>query len=114
MALAPMDCACCFMRSTASSRDSCKSSARQRRRLKHPAELDLFVKDPKSDHFQKRLQTLHAFGNVRFGVCRNTMNARKIGPDKLLADAFVQDSIVPSGVVRLMELQEQGYTYVRP
>ena len=31
-------------------------------------------------------------------------------PVPILADA----TIVPSGVVRLMELQEQGWSYVRP
>lgn len=73
--------------------------------------LNLFLKDSK---FAERLQSLHAFGNVRFGVCKNTMTNRKLTTADLLPDAFIQNSIVPSGVVRLMELQEEGYSYVRP
>ena len=48
-----------------------------------------------------------------FSACRNTMtNAEKKEgkPVKLIAEA----TVVPSGVVRLMELQEQGWSYVRP
>lgn len=73
--------------------------------------LNLFLKNSK---LQKRLQALHALGNVRYGVCGNTMRKRKFTKADLLQDAFVQNSIVTSGVVRLMELQEQGYSYVRP
>ncbi len=48
-----------------------------------------------------------------FSACRNTMTnvEKKEGkPVKLIAEA----TVVPSGVVRLMELQEQGWSYVRP
>lgn len=73
--------------------------------------LNMFHKSSKVRH---RLQYLHAFGNVKFAVCKNTMNKRKFTKNDLLADAFIQNGIVPSGVVRLIELQEQGWVYIRP
>ena len=76
--------------------------------------LDLFIADPQNDHFAKRLASLHAFGNVKYGVCQNTMAKRKIKKENLVQAAFVTESIVPSGVVRLMELQDDGYNYIRP
>jgi intracellular sulfur oxidation DsrE/DsrF family protein len=61
----------------------------------------------------KRLKDMVFPGRIRFSACNNT----KQGMEKaeghaisILPDA----TIVPSGVVRLMELQEQGWSYVRP
>ena len=61
----------------------------------------------------KRLKELAFPGKIQFSACNNT----KQGMEKteghaisILPDA----TIVPSGVVRLMELQEQGWSYVRP
>ena len=61
----------------------------------------------------KRLKELAFPGKIQFSACNNT----KQGMEKaeghaisVLSDAV----IVPSGVVRLMELQEQGWSYVRP
>ncbi|MAY63065.1 MAG: hypothetical protein CML29_12710 [Rhizobiales bacterium] len=51
--------------------------------------------------------------NLVFAACGNTlegMEKKAGGKVELLSEA----KIVPSGVVRLMELQEQGYSYVRP
>jgi intracellular sulfur oxidation DsrE/DsrF family protein len=51
--------------------------------------------------------------NLHFAACGNTLNAMKAksGADvPLMSEAVV----VPSGVVRLIELQEAGYAYVRP
>ena len=73
--------------------------------------LDLVIKD---SPLQKRLESLNAFGNVKFGVCANTMKGRKIEKDGLLDNDFIQKAIVPAGVVRLLELQDQGYTLVLP
>jgi intracellular sulfur oxidation DsrE/DsrF family protein len=50
---------------------------------------------------------------VAFAACNNTKNAmekREGKPVPLMAEA----TIVPAGVVRLIELQEQGYAYVKP
>ncbi len=51
--------------------------------------------------------------NLRFSACGNTLRkmSQKAGHDvALMAEA----QVTPSGVVRLVELQEQGYAYVRP
>src|SRR5450432_2493144 len=61
----------------------------------------------------KRLKDMVFPGKIQFSACNNT----KEGMEKaeghaisILPDA----TIVPSGVVRLMELQEQGWSYIRP
>jgi intracellular sulfur oxidation DsrE/DsrF family protein len=61
----------------------------------------------------KRLKDMAFPGKIQFSAC----NITKQGMEKteghaisILPDA----TIVPSGVVRLMELQEQGWSYVRP
>jgi intracellular sulfur oxidation DsrE/DsrF family protein len=51
--------------------------------------------------------------NLAFSACGNTMNgmAKKEGKEvQLISEA----NRVTSGVVRLIELQEEGWTYVRP
>lgn len=51
--------------------------------------------------------------NLSFAACGNThkMMSKKAGKDvKLVSEA----NKVPSGVVRLMELQEKGWSYIRP
>ena len=50
---------------------------------------------------------------VAFGACNNTKNAmekREGKPVPIIAEA----TIVPAGVVRLIELQEAGYAYIKP
>jgi uncharacterized protein len=50
---------------------------------------------------------------VAFAACNHTktgMEKREGKPVLLIAEA----TIVPAGVVRLVELQEQGYAYVKP
>jgi len=51
--------------------------------------------------------------NITFSACGNTRRkmAAKTGHDIPLVSEAV---VTPSGVVRLIELQEQGYAYVRP
>jgi uncharacterized protein len=61
----------------------------------------------------KRLKELAFPSKVQFSACNNT----KQGMEKTEGKAItvVGDAIVvPSGVVRLMELQEQGWSYIRP
>jgi intracellular sulfur oxidation DsrE/DsrF family protein len=50
---------------------------------------------------------------VQFSACHNTMK----GMEKKEGHAITlvpEATIVPAGVVRLTELQEQGWTYIRP
>jgi intracellular sulfur oxidation DsrE/DsrF family protein len=61
----------------------------------------------------KRLKDMVFPGKIQFSAC----NVTKTGMEKreghaipILSDA----TVVPSGVVHLMELQEQGWSYIRP
>jgi len=61
----------------------------------------------------KRLKELAFPGKIQFSACNNT----KQGMEKAEGHAIAilpDATIVPSGVIRLMELQEQGWSYVRP
>ena len=61
----------------------------------------------------KRLKELAFPGKIQFSACNNTRQNMEKAEGKavsILSDA----TLVPSGVVRLMELQEQGWSYVRP
>ena len=61
----------------------------------------------------KRLKEVAFPSKVQFSACNNTKQNMEKAEGKavpILSDAM----LVPSGVVRLMELQEQGWSYVRP
>jgi intracellular sulfur oxidation DsrE/DsrF family protein len=61
----------------------------------------------------KRMKDMVFPGNIRFSACHNTMqNMEKAEghPIKIVAEA----TEVPSGAVHLSELQEQGWTYLKP
>ena len=73
--------------------------------------LMMFHKDSK---LRERLAGVHAYGNVKFAICANTMKGMKWTKADLLSDAFAQEAIVPAGVVRVIELQEAGWAYSRP
>jgi len=61
----------------------------------------------------KRLKELAFPGKIQFSACNNTKQNMEKAEGK--AVSIISDAtIVPSGVVRLMELQEQGWSYVRP
>jgi uncharacterized protein len=51
--------------------------------------------------------------SITFRACTNTMDNMRKAEDKAIP-LIPQASPVASGVVRVMELQEQGWTYVRP
>jgi intracellular sulfur oxidation DsrE/DsrF family protein len=61
----------------------------------------------------KHLKEMVFPGKIQFSACNNT----KQGMEKAEGHAISilpEATIVPSGVVRLIELQEQGWSYVRP
>lgn len=63
---------------------------------------------------RKRLESFsQSMPNVTFDACKNTMDgmARKEGKQPPLLPV---SKVVPAGVVRLMELDSQGWTIVRP
>jgi intracellular sulfur oxidation DsrE/DsrF family protein len=61
----------------------------------------------------KRLKELAFPSKVQFSACNNTKQGMEKAEGKAIS--VVSDAtIVASGVVRIMELQEQGWSYVRP
>ena len=61
----------------------------------------------------KRIKDLAFPGSVQFSACNNTkenMEKKEGHPVAVMSEAV----LVPSGVVRLMELQEKGWSYLRP
>jgi uncharacterized protein len=61
----------------------------------------------------KALREMLSPGKIQFSACNHT----KQGMEKTEGHAISVvpgATVVPSGVVRLMELQEQGWSYVRP
>ncbi|MBI1424043.1 MAG: hypothetical protein GC149_11295 [Gammaproteobacteria bacterium] len=51
--------------------------------------------------------------DIQFSACANTMQGikRRTGKEPVLTEGV---KIVPAGVARIIELQEQGYSYIRP
>lgn len=66
---------------------------------------------PKSEE-AARVKSLAA-QDIRFSACNNTMKniEKKTGKMPKLTDGV---EVVPAGVARIVELQEQGYSYIRP
>ncbi len=61
----------------------------------------------------KRLKELAFPGKIDFSACDNTKRGMEKAEGKAIP--IVSDAtLVPSGVVRLIELQEQGWSYIRP
>jgi intracellular sulfur oxidation DsrE/DsrF family protein len=61
----------------------------------------------------KRLKELASPGKIQFSACNNTKQGMEKAEGHVIS--VVSDAtIVPSGVAHLMELQEQGWSYVRP
>jgi intracellular sulfur oxidation DsrE/DsrF family protein len=60
----------------------------------------------------ERVESLAVQG-IQFNACGNTMKkiTSKTGKEPVLLQGV---SVVPAGVARIVELQEQGYAYVRP
>jgi intracellular sulfur oxidation DsrE/DsrF family protein len=73
-----------------------------------PALRTFLAKDIDPD-VRGKLETLLA-GGLRFDACQNTMARQKIEVKDLIEGV----TPVPSGVVRVMELQEAGYAYIKP
>ena len=61
----------------------------------------------------KQLKEVSFPSNITFSACNNTkqaMEKREGHPITIIPQA----TLVPAGVVRIMELEEQGWSYVRP
>jgi hypothetical protein len=57
----------------------------------------------------ERVQTLHDIQGVKLELCNITREAVRLAPEKLIAGV----DLVPSGVVRVAELQHQGFAYLK-
>ena len=66
-----------------------------------------------SDSKQSSRVSSLAMQDIRFSACGNTMKKieKKSGKLPALAEGV---QVVEAGVLRIMELQQQGYAYVRP
>ena len=81
--------------------------------------LELVVFGPALKHFvtkdldrevKQALESLQMQGVV-FGACGNTMKGMSVTLEQLAPGA---KALPQGGVVRVMELQEQGFSYIRP
>lgn len=75
----------------------------------HGPALKNFVTKTMDLELKKALESLQLDG-MQFGACGNTMKAFKITLEELPQGAT---HLPQGGVVRVMELQEQGYIYIR-
>ena len=75
----------------------------------HGPALRTFVARDIDPDVRGKFETLLA-GGLKLGACQITMTRQKIEVRDLISSVMA----VPSGVVRVMELQEAGYVYVKP
>ena len=61
----------------------------------------------------KRLKDMAFPGKIQFSACNNTRQNMEKAEGHAIS-VVPGATVVPSGVVHLMELQEQGWSYVRP
>ena len=73
--------------------------------------LSILMKN-KKNKLAKRVASL-ASSDITFSACNNTMKKieSKTGKKPVLVEGV---KVVPAGVVRIMWLQEKGYSYIRP
>jgi len=76
----------------------------------HGPALRNFITRDMTPDIKRALEELKAEG-VGFGACGNTMKAFNITLEQLPAGTR---ALPQGGVVRVMELVEQGYVYIRP
>jgi intracellular sulfur oxidation DsrE/DsrF family protein len=53
------------------------------------------------------------YPNLTFVACANTQANQSKAEGKPVA-LLSEAKVMPSGIARLIELQQQGYTYIRP
>lgn len=78
----------------------------------HAAGVDFLMQDAKDRNgnpYEIAVQELIKRG-VKFEVCEITLKNRNLKREQFIAEA----SYTPSGVVRLVKLQGQGYAYLKP
>ena len=78
----------------------------------HSAGVDFLLEgaeDKNGNPYSDPVAALAAKG-VEFWVCKITLERRKIDPKKVIPEA----KLVPSGVVEVTKLQQEGYAYLKP
>ncbi len=78
----------------------------------HAEGVDFLMQDAmdrNGNPYEIAVQLLVARG-VKFEVCEITLKNRGLKKEQFIQEA----SFVPSGVVRLAQLQHQGYAYIKP
>ncbi len=70
--------------------------------------VKLFVKASNSK-LEDTMKELHKKG-VKFYICNNALKANGIKKE----DLFEFCEVVPAGVTKLVELQKEGYAYIKP
>ena len=72
----------------------------------HSAALDFMIKEKSiaKDEIAALMQR-----GVKFAVCRNTMERRKVTEAEIIDGAL----IVPVGIAEIVEKQEAGYSYIK-
>src|SRR5690606_15253609 len=76
----------------------------------HSEGVDMMMTDYKDAASTAPLIAALSARNVTFEVCETTIKRRKLDKDKFMLEA----DFTPSGVVRLTQLQNQGYAYIKP
>ncbi len=76
----------------------------------HSEGVDMMLTNYKDAATTAPLIAALAARNVTFEVCEITIKRRKLDKDKFMLEA----DFTPSGVVRLTQLQNQGYAYIKP
>jgi hypothetical protein len=61
----------------------------------------------------KQIAEISFPSNIKFSACGNTKEGMEKREGKAVS-IIAQASVVPSGAVRLMELQEDGWSYLKP
>ena len=56
------------------------------------------------------IDEIGSLSNVNFRACNNSLKSHAINPDQLPKSV----TVVPVGVYDLLQLQDQGYRYVKP
>ncbi|GAB1576527.1 DsrE family protein [Bordetella petrii] len=78
--------------------------------VSHAEGVDFLMNDyPQADQVAPLVSALASRG-VKFDVCEITLKNRKLSKDQFMLEA----EFVPSGVVELAKLQQQGYAYIKP
>lgn len=76
----------------------------------HGPALRAFRKTGVEPQVSQRVESFSKAG-VKFDVCANTMRGMKLGLDDILPGFSIVEE---GGVVRLADLQAQGYAYLKP